>query len=620
MALPLNPDLPISYQVPGVYVFNARAGAAPTTINRRVILLGYKTSAGTAVAGTLLRVLSEDDIVQAAGKGSDLHRMYRALIAQSASTGGEIWAMPMNAPSGTAQTRLITFLQSPSGATLGTGNTGAVDAGFVSVWICGYRYDTQIASGDTYATIAANVAATIAADQDNLPCTVSVSGATITLTMRHAALTSADLPCMLAFSSTTMAVAASAGTVTIGGPATGDGSIGLRVATQSASTTFANTDTANAINAALIAAINNALAFPVTAAQPSTPGAVVTLFYVDNRVYNWNSTFVTSAVGVSVTPAWGATASGLPSSATPNLSAVLTVLEAQDAYKLWLTNFTGAGAVVTTSGLTQSGSVSDFSVLSSLITHIERFGNGLNCKGQILPWSDTRSLAVGGSVGTSTTPNMTLSPRYFPALCPASPQQAVETTARIVGLVLSHLDYPSFNYAGAVLQTDTRTPYLLPHSATRLSDNDCNAAMLSYYMSPLRANANGQMAVVSGRTSAKPSATLDPVYSFWGVALADDYIRDDLRAVLPGVLAEKNLKQHAPPNTQYTITTDAVRTAVSSRMVAYANLDIFDGVTDLTAAVAAEVNVYLGQRIDVKMPKRFTIPAEQISVYTALAA
>ena len=86
--LPLNPDLPISYQVPGVYVFNARAGSAPATVNRRVILLGYKTSAGTAVAGIALRVLSEDDIVAAAGKGSDLHRMYRAMIAQSSSTGG----------------------------------------------------------------------------------------------------------------------------------------------------------------------------------------------------------------------------------------------------------------------------------------------------------------------------------------------------------------------------------------------------------------------------------------------------------------------------------------------------------------------------------------------------
>ena len=143
--LPLNPDLPISYQVPGVYVFLSRAGAAPPSTNRRVLLLGYKTSAGTAPAGTPKRVLSEDDVVNFAGKGSDLHRIYRAFVAQSANTGADVWIMPMTAPSGTAQTRLITFLQAPTGATLGIGNTGAVAAGFVTIWICGYRYDTQIA-------------------------------------------------------------------------------------------------------------------------------------------------------------------------------------------------------------------------------------------------------------------------------------------------------------------------------------------------------------------------------------------------------------------------------------------------------------------------------------------
>lgn len=618
--LPLNPDLPISYQVPGVYVFNGRAGAAPNAINRRVVLLGYKTSAGTAVAGTLVRILSEDDIVQACGKGSDLHRMYRAVIAQSASTGAEFYAMPMNAPAGTAQTRLITFLQAPNGAVLGTGNTGAVDAGFVTSWICGYRYDTQIANGDTFATIAANHAATIAANQDNLPCTAAVVGDSVVLTARHAALTSADFPVMTAFSSTTMQLAASPGTLALTGPATGPGAVGLRVATQTATVAFANTDTAAAITTSLIAGINSALAFPVLAAQPAVPGAVITLFYVDHRVYNWNATSVTTGQGVGITPAWGNNASGLPSSASPSLSAVLTQLEAQDAFKLWLTNFTGAGSVVSTAGLTQSGSVSDFSVLSSLVTHIERFGNGLNCKGQILPLCDTRSLAVAGSVQTSTTPNLTLSPRYFPSWCPASPQQAVESTARIVGLILSRLDYPNFNYAGQPLLTDSRTPYLLPHSATRPSDGDVNAAMLSYYMTPLRANSSGQMTVVSGRTSAKPSATMDFVYSFWGVALADDYIRDDLRATIPQVLAGKNLKTHAPANTQYSTTEDAIRTAVAARMAFYNTQDIFDGSEDLLAGLQAEVNLNLPSRVDVKMPKRFAIPAEQVSVYTALVA
>lgn len=54
--IPLNPDLPSSYQVPGVYVYSSKAGSAPSASNRRVLLLGYKTSAGTAQAGSIKRI------------------------------------------------------------------------------------------------------------------------------------------------------------------------------------------------------------------------------------------------------------------------------------------------------------------------------------------------------------------------------------------------------------------------------------------------------------------------------------------------------------------------------------------------------------------------------------
>ena len=618
--LPLNPDLPISYQVPGVYVFLSRAGAAPPSTNRRVLLLGYKTSAGTAPAGTPKRVLSEDDVVNFAGKGSDLHRIYRAFVAQSANTGADVWIMPMTAPSGTAQTRLITFLQAPTGATLGIGNTGAVAAGFVTIWICGYRYDTQIANGDTYATIATNAAAQITANQDNLPCTASASGATITLTMRHAALTSADLPLMVTFSSTSMAVAASPGTLTFATAAAADGSVSVGIATQSAGYSFLSGDTVNAINAGLISAINNATAFPVTAAQPATPGAVATLFFVEDRVFNWATTSITTAASTTVTPAWGTSAAGLPSSATPSLSSVLTTLNAQEAYKLWITNFTGAGAAVTASGFTQTGAVTDYSVLGTISSNIEQQANGLNCKGQMVLMADTRSLAVTGAIPSSTSPALTASPRYFLGWCAASPQQGVESAARMAAAIMANLDYPNFNYAGTALLTDQRTPYLLPHNATRPSDSDVNAAMLTYFLTPLRANSNNQIAIVSGRTTAKPTANLDFRYSFWGVALADDYIRDDLRASLPVVIQGKNLKNYSPPRTQFTTDKDAIRTAVGSRMTFYDSLDIFDGADSLMGALEDAVNQVLPSRIDVKLPKRFAIPAEQISIYTQLVA
>ena len=618
--VPVNPDLPTSYQVPGVYVYLSRAGAAPPATNRRVLLLGYKRSTGTAPAGEVKRILSEEDVIAYAGTGSDLHRMYRAFVAQSAVTGADVQIMPMNAPSGTAQTRFIQIMAAPVAAVLDGTSTTAAAAGFVSCWICGYRYDAQIANGDTYATIAQNLYAQIVANQDNLPCTASIAGDTITLTARHAALTSADLPIMVTFSNTAMNVAASPGTLTFATAAAADGSAIVYVATQSASYSFLSGATVNSINAGVIAAINAASAFPIRAAQPSTPGAVATLLYNNDRVFNWAATAITTAASTTITAAWGANASGLPSSATPSLSTVLTALDSQDAYKLWLTNFTGAGSTVTNSSFTQTGSTSDYSVMGTISSKIEQQGNGLYNKGQIVVFADTRSLAVAGSIPSGTSPALTASPRYFMGWLPASPQQALESAARMASLVIGRLDYPNFNYAGQQLVTDGRTPYLLPNLANRASDTDVNSAMLTYFMTPLRPNPNNYIAVESGRTTAKPSASLDFRYSFWGVALADDYIRDDLRASLPFFIDGKNLKLYSPPRTQYTTDKEAIKAAVASRMVFYDTLDIFDGAEGLVEALQAEVNATLPQRLDVKLPKRFAIPLEQVSLYAQLVA
>ena len=143
--------------------------------------------------------------------------------------------------------------------------------------------------------------------------------------------------------------------------------------------------------------------------------------------------------------------------------------------------------------------------------------------------------------------------------------------------------------------------------------------MLSYFLTPLRVGASGNVEIVSGRTTAKPSASFDFRYSFWGVMLADDYMRDDLRATLGQVITGKTLKTASPPRTTKAISPDSIKTAVASRMEFYDSLDIFDGSDDLIAGIEADVKVS-PQRIDVKAPKRFAIPAEQVSVVTQLAA
>ena len=96
------------------------------------------------------------------------------------------------------------------------------------------------------------------------------------------------------------------------------------------------------------------------------------------------------------------------------------------------------------------------------------------------------------------------------------------------------------------------------HPSTKSgSDSDCNAAMLSYFLTPLRVGASGNVEIVSGRTTAKPSAAVDFRYSFWGVMLADDYMRDDLRATLGQVIMGKTLKTGSPPRTTKAISPTA---------------------------------------------------------------
>ena len=160
-----NPDLPISVQLPGVFVYLSLIGAAPTQAPLRVLFLSYKTSAGTAASGTLFRALSEDDVITKCGTGSGLHRYFRAFAAQGgANVGAETWFMPVSAPSGTAQTKFIKVLEAPTGAVVGSTGTAAAAAGFWSTWIAGKQYDSTIANGATYATIMQDMVTQIQAD------------------------------------------------------------------------------------------------------------------------------------------------------------------------------------------------------------------------------------------------------------------------------------------------------------------------------------------------------------------------------------------------------------------------------------------------------------------------
>lgn len=590
---PLNPDLPASYQIPGIYGYISLLGTGPTPQNKRVLFFDLKTSAGSATANVPVRFSNEQDCKDMAGKGSAILRQYKAFTSQG-GYGAETWMCPLEI-SGTTQTRLIKIMQSPSAGALGTGNTGAVSAGVMNVWICGYLASVTIANGDTYATIASNLNAEILKIEDYLPCTTGVSTDTVTLTMRHATTAAqvlADCPIIVSFSNTAMAVSASFGTITFNGVGDGTGTgTTLTVTTQSA---FFDPNglTANQSAAALITAVLAANAFPATAAQ-TAPSAVVTMFYVDGRVVN-RSTISTTDTTQTNTPAWGtiSTVSNLSlTTALGNINAL------PEAFSLWL-----------------CASLAETTSLGTLSSNIETQANGVNCKGQHVIFASTKALATAGAIPTSTTPALTASPRYFMGWCPASPQQEGELSARMAARIISQ-DFLPQNYAGMTLTSDGIVPFLLPHTANIPSDSDVNAAMVSYYMTPLRANTQNQLTIISGRTTAKPGASIDVRFIWWGTSLVVDYFRDDLRQQLAAAFKGKSIKKYSAPVTASCVTVQSVTDYIFGIMLKWDGLDFFDGAERLKDYLSGAVNAFNPARIDIALPLAEPIPLEQISVY-----
>lgn len=617
-----NPDLPISVQLPGVYVYLSLVGAAPTQAPTRVLFLSYKTSAGTAAAGTLFRGLSEDEVITKCGTGSGLHRYFRAFCAAGgANVGAETWFMPMSAPSGTAQTKFVKVLEAPTGAVTGSVATGAAAAGYWSMWVAGKQYDSTIANGATFATIMQDMVAQIQADQDFLPCTATYSGGQIVLTSRVAALAGQDFSVAVRFSSAAMGLAASPGVLSVTGASSGAGVLTVRnYQDWSVSISIANLDTATTTSTALTTAINASNATVLKAAEPTVKTGDVTLYYVEDRPLNFLGAEITSTITQTISAAWGTAASGLPSSSSPSLATVLTNLAASQVFRLWVTDFTGQAANITAAGVTQVGTITDYGVMGTIATSlITQNGGGMGQnKGQILLWGHTGGLAYVGAVHTGTSPNLTTTPLTFPVWSRSNPMPAGDLAARNAAIIAKNISYPPFNYAGQVITTDARTPWLLPHPSVRPTDSDTNAAIASYFVSPLRTNDSGELAIVSGRTSAKPSATIDRGYAFWGFMLTDLAVRDRLLVAMAQVIQGKTLKAYGEANTEFVTTTDALKAAVGAEMFAMDALDWFDGASGLVDALQVERNPQQPARVDVKMPKRYPMPLEQLSVVAQL--
>lgn len=166
-------SIPAASRVPFCYVefdgSNAVQGAQ--ILDYRALLIGQKTSAGTAAADTLVLVTSSAQAKTLFGAGSVLAGMFEAFLDQNSFT--EVWAMPV----------------ADNGA--GVAATGTIDisgtasaAGTLALMIAGRVVQVGVASGNNSTAIATAVAAAINANTD-LPVTASSLSGSVTLTARN---------------------------------------------------------------------------------------------------------------------------------------------------------------------------------------------------------------------------------------------------------------------------------------------------------------------------------------------------------------------------------------------------------------------------------------------------
>ncbi|MCA9667377.1 MAG: hypothetical protein KC503_17375 [Myxococcales bacterium] len=143
------------------------------SLAKRLLLIGYATTAGTGTVGTVYRITSLDQAVTLFGKGSQLAVMVEA--AMRVSTQMELYAIEYAESSGgsaAAAAQTVTI------ATTATG------PGVVTVWVAGRRFDVGIESGDT-ATVIGDAIETKVNAHPNLPVTASNSSGTVTFTCRQ---------------------------------------------------------------------------------------------------------------------------------------------------------------------------------------------------------------------------------------------------------------------------------------------------------------------------------------------------------------------------------------------------------------------------------------------------
>lgn len=575
---PQNPDIPSSWKVPGVYVaFDLNgSGAGLSDIRKRLLLVGYKTTDGIHPVDTPVQITGQSQANTYFGRGSDLARQFAAAQSQNGAGAIDIFCLAITPPAGgTASTHLITFI--------GT----ATSAHAVTVTICGYKTTVPIASGDSATAIGAAVSAAINLMKD-IPVTAGAGSGTVTLTYRVKGAEGNDLPVMVEFSEDA-GVKASPGTITYATNASGSGSATVTVGSVTMTASIANLDTPSTVAAAMAAAINGG-GNPVTA---EAAVGVLTLYYAPGRVVHRISAAIVTSTGITATAAVGTAGSG-----SPTLTTGLSNLARASAYKCWAPQF------------------NDTTSLGTIATHIETYADGRAQKDQQVFSCSTQTLATAGAIPTGTTPALTASPRYAVATCPDSPQQAYELSARYAAAICAS-DYAPENFDGVQIRSKTDTvPLLLPHDAVRLSPEEANAAIGSYYLTPLVVDeASSTLQIMTARTTSNDA---DQRLHEVSVMMTLAYYRYDMNQFLRTRFRRKTYKAAGTPRTTNCITDDNVKDAMYERVVLWDDADLFDGAESIRDQIRVNVDPVVRTRINTFLPCKPPLPVHQISVVAGL--
>ena len=167
------------YAVPGVYIELdfAQGPVAGSGSLRKILLLGNKTSSGTATNDTVVYgpdtatpCQTEADVIGLFGTGSQLHRMFLRFAA--INTVSSLYFLAVTSSAGTAASTTCTIA------------TAATSGGNHRFWFNDQFVDTSINTGDTAIVIAGNIVTSINA-QTRWPVTAANSGtAVVTVTQK----------------------------------------------------------------------------------------------------------------------------------------------------------------------------------------------------------------------------------------------------------------------------------------------------------------------------------------------------------------------------------------------------------------------------------------------------